>query len=112
MATTYNRKPAPAALSQLITSAREAKNLSKRELAERIGKSHTFIWAIEGGRLGQPLTDPDTIRTLAAALDLTTDQIYAAADRIPDDIERALTALDAPGLGAVRSFLATRPGRE
>ena len=49
----------------MIRSHRSARNLSQKELAERVGTSHSAISRIESGRYGMTV---DTLQRIAQAL--------------------------------------------
>ena len=70
---------------QLITAAREARELSTAALARACGVSRQHMHRIEHDT---PIS-PELVESLAAALDLNRDQLYASAGLVPRDIAAA-----------------------
>lgn len=80
-----------------VRDLRKAKNLSQRELAERIGVNFTYLSKIENGKLDfASFPSEDTIRKLAQALDADEDELLLMAKKIPADIrDRVIEKPDA-----------------
>ena len=76
-------------LARIVIARRAALGLSQKELARRMGTSHSAISRIEGG---QHPTSVETLRRLAAALD--THLVVGFSDAEPEaDAERELVAI-------------------
>lgn len=86
-------------LGATIKSAREAKGLSKRRLAELAGITHSFVAKIEAGHFQS--MGPDILTSLAHALDLPAQDLFA------------LTGYKVPeGLPTFKPYLRARYGSE
>lgn len=76
-------------LARIVIARRAALELSQKELAERMGTSHSAISRIEGG---QHSTSVETLRRLAAALE--THLVVGFSDAEPEeDAERELVTV-------------------
>jgi len=83
---------------EVIRELRKAKNLSQRELAERVaarlrsedrrGFDFTYLSKIENNRLPPPSTA--AILQLAAELDADSDELLALAKKAPSDVGATL----------------------
>jgi transcriptional regulator with XRE-family HTH domain len=72
----------PVRLEDVLRTAREANGLSIRRLAERAGLHHAGLARIE---LGEQRPTPDTLLSLAQALELDESDLFALAGyRLPD----------------------------
>jgi transcriptional regulator with XRE-family HTH domain len=74
-------------LGRLIKKYRQAKGLSQRTAAERMGYHHSYLARLETGDYESP--KPQQLKTIARALDIPTEDLYALAgyqveDRLPD----------------------------
>jgi DNA-binding XRE family transcriptional regulator len=81
-----SRKPwrKPMAFGRYIRRAREQRALTVTEVAKRLDISIAYLSRIEREREKPP---PDRLMTaLARALDLPTDDVFAAARRLPPDL--------------------------
>jgi len=76
---------------------------SRYKLAERAGIPRQHLYDFEYGGPRKPTHDQ--VQRLAAALDVDPDEVYAAAGRLPEDIERKLKHADAGTFRAVRIIL-------
>jgi transcriptional regulator with XRE-family HTH domain len=82
-----------------VKELRKAKNLSQRELADRVaarlkaedgkGFDFTYLSKIENDRTDPPSTA--VILQLAAELEADTDELLALANKPPSDLGKALT---------------------
>ena len=59
--------------------------LSIRALAERLDKSPTFVVLLEKEETPPSSTD-ETLRSLAKALDVPSDQLYALVRKVPSNL--------------------------
>jgi transcriptional regulator with XRE-family HTH domain len=76
------RSTDPVRLEDVLRSARQASGLSIRRLAERAGIHHAGLARIE---LGEQRPTPDTLLSLAQALELDEADLFALAGyRLPD----------------------------
>ncbi len=89
-------------LAALIRFWREEMGLTIDQLAQQVGKSHSFVWQIEQERL--VISNDETADKFSEVLGVDQDQIYAAGQVVPPDIMRMLTELPAEGLKDVRGF--------
>jgi len=66
----------------------KAKDLTQRELAERVGINFTYLSKIENHRLGRyQFPREDTIKALAAELDASAEDLLLLAKKIPESIK-------------------------
>jgi transcriptional regulator with XRE-family HTH domain len=68
----------------VISTLRKEKGFGLRELARKMGISPTYLSKIENDRMGAPATDK--IKALARLLGVSTDELFAAAKRVPSDV--------------------------
>lgn len=87
------------ALRVLRTSA----GISQNALATAIGRSHTYVWNVEAGRV--KLTARETIEAWAKALGVHPDNIYKAIGTVPHDIIEQLQHVDLETWQTVRSLI-------
>ncbi len=79
-----------ASFGTFIRDARQAKGLTQKDLASKLRKSDgsplsaQYLNDIEHDRRNPP--GPDILRQLARHLELSEDQLFLAADRIPEDL--------------------------
>ena len=72
-----------------IRELRMAKNLTQRDLADRIEINFTYLSKIENDRLERDqFPREDTIKKLAQALDASEDELLLLAQRIPESIKQ------------------------
>ena len=74
-------------LGRLIKKNRQAKGLSFREAAEKMGFHHSYLARIESGDFESP--KPKQLKLIARALEIPVEDLYALAgyqvpDRLPD----------------------------
>jgi transcriptional regulator with XRE-family HTH domain len=67
----------------VIRKAREAKDISLRDLARRIEVSPTFLSKVETEGW---LPKEDKLRKIAATLEINGDELVALAGRVPSDL--------------------------
>lgn len=72
----------------LIRRTRLDQRMKSKTLAELVGVDRKTIEHIEGAKCNPP-TSP-VILALADALNLNSDELFAVADRIPDDIRQVI----------------------
>lgn len=77
---------------EALRALRTEAGLSQNALATAIGRSHTFVWNVEAGRVN--LTACETIEAWADALGVRADQIYKAIGLVPHDIIEHLQEAD------------------
>lgn len=87
------------ALRALRTNA----GISQNALATAIGRSHTYVWNVEAGRV--KLTARDTIEAWAEALGVHSDTVYKATGIVPHDIIEQLQEADLKTWQTVRSLI-------
>lgn len=91
---TYATRPKPTPLGQLVYDARQRRGLNQTEFAALIGATRNEIATIE--TRNADVIYPALLDKLATLPDIDRDELYAAANRIPDDITVALRgSLDA-----------------
>ncbi len=72
-------------VGQRIREIRKHRNLTQRELAERVGINFTYLSRVENDRLDdQQKPREETIQRIAMALDADVDELLLLAKRIPD----------------------------
>ena len=72
-----------------VRELRTAKNLTQRELAERIGINFTYLSKIENDKLEQDQSPKeDTIKKLAGVLSGDQDELLLLARKIPERIKQ------------------------
>jgi transcriptional regulator with XRE-family HTH domain len=69
---------------QRLRELRKAKNLSQRELADRVKLDFTYLSKIENKKMPPP--SADAIEKLAKELDANTDELLALAGKVPQDL--------------------------
>jgi transcriptional regulator with XRE-family HTH domain len=98
-------RPGTPELSRLVRERRQALGMTQDELAERIGKSRTFIRNIEVAQ--KAVTNEDTIQALAEALQSDPYELYAAQHMVPHDLARLIGAMDFVTMYETRAALST-----
>jgi transcriptional regulator with XRE-family HTH domain len=92
--------PITKTLGQRIRQLREAKDLSLRELARKVGVSAAFLSDVE---LGRRFPSPNLLAETAKALDVTYDELKAYDARPPiEDLKRIATSDPAYGFALRR----------
>jgi transcriptional regulator with XRE-family HTH domain len=72
-----------------IRQLRKGKNLSQRELADKVGVNFTYLSKIENGKLDfSDYPSEVTIRKLARALEANADDLLLLAEKIPETIKQ------------------------
>jgi transcriptional regulator with XRE-family HTH domain len=69
---------------EVIRSKREAKGISLREMAKKLNLSPTYLSKVERDEIPPPAVE--RIVALAQFLGLPSDELFALADRVPDDL--------------------------
>jgi transcriptional regulator with XRE-family HTH domain len=87
-------------LGIFIKQERDAKSLSLREFAKKVGVSHVAISHIENGKVE---AKKETLVKIARILNYDKDKLLAKASKIDDDIEEMLYEKS----NSVPSFLRT-----
>lgn len=82
-------------LGKFIAEHREAKNLSRRKLAELANISHTEIHRLENGERKNP--SPPVLKAIANALGVTYDEIMKAAGYMDSTSPSPVIAARIPG---------------
>ena len=72
-------------IGQRIREIRKSRNLTQRELADRVGINFTYLSRVENDRLDDEQTPrEETIQRIAKALHTDPDELLLLARRIPD----------------------------
>jgi transcriptional regulator with XRE-family HTH domain len=72
-------------IGQRIREIRKTRNLTQRELADRVGINFTYLSRVENDRLDDEQTPrEETLQKIAKALDADPDELLLLARRIPD----------------------------
>lgn len=72
-----------------LRELRQAKNLSQRDLAAKVGVNFTYISKIENEKLDfAQFPGEELIRKLAAALEADEDELMILAKKIPEQIKK------------------------
>ena len=74
----------------LLKEVRRSKQVSQRELAERVGVDFSYISKIENNRLAPPAAD--TIVKICEALDVPSEVLLAHSGKVSSEIKDAITA--------------------
>lgn len=74
----------PSKLGALIRSERQAKAISLREFAKRIGKSPAFVTELECEPV--PTLSEETMKKVAEELGIDEAKLFVLAERIPRDL--------------------------
>lgn len=72
-----------------LKAARTSAGLTQKQLSDAAGVSVQYVANVENEH--STLSKPETIRAMAAALNIDPDELFAAASKVPDDIEGWLT---------------------
>lgn len=80
-----------------IREIRKARNLTQRQLAEKVGINFTYLSRVENDRLDDDQTPrEDTLQKIADALETDADELLLLARRIPDAFRDRI--LSKPGI--------------
>lgn len=80
-----------------IREIRKARNLTQRQLAEKVGINFTYLSRVENDRLDDDQTPrEDTLQKIANALETDADELLLLARRIPDAFRERI--LSKPGI--------------
>lgn len=80
-------------IGQRIREIRKSRNLTQRELADRVGLNFTYLSRIENDRLDADQTPrEETLQKIADALEADTDELLLLARRIPDSFRNRILA--------------------
>lgn len=72
-------------VGQRIREIRKERNLTQRQLADRVGINFTYLSRVENDRLDADQTPrEETLQKIARALDTDADELLLLARRIPD----------------------------
>ncbi len=72
-------------IGQRIREIRKSRNLTQRELADRVGINFTYLSRVENDRLDDEQTPrEETLQRIAKALNSDPDELLLLARRIPD----------------------------
>jgi transcriptional regulator with XRE-family HTH domain len=72
-------------VGQRIREIRMSRNLTQRELADRVGINFTYLSRVENDRLDDEQTPrEETLQKIAGALNADPDELLLLARRIPD----------------------------
>lgn len=86
-----------ATVGQRIRELRKSRNLTQRELADRVGINFTYLSRVENDRLDDDQTPrEETLQRIAKALDADPDELLLLARRIPDSYRERI--LSQPGV--------------
>lgn len=72
-----------------VRELRKAKNLTQRDLADKVQVNFTYISKIENGKLDfGDYPSRDLIRKLAKALGASADELLLLAEKVPEQIKK------------------------
>ena len=84
-------------IGQRIREIRKSRNLTQRELADRVGINFTYLSRVENDRLDDEQTPrEETLQRIARALDADPDELLLLARRITDSYRDRI--LSRPGV--------------
>jgi HTH-type transcriptional regulator, competence development regulator len=75
---------------QTLQTLRRSKNVSQRELAEKVGVDFSYISKVENDRLPPPAAD--TIVKICEALGVPRDELLALTGKMPSDAKEMLSS--------------------
>jgi len=75
---------------EILREKRRESRLSQRSLAERVGVDFSYISKLENDRTPPPAAE--TIIKISAVLGCTSEELLAAAKKIPSDVGGSLAA--------------------
>lgn len=73
---------------QALKELRRSKDISQRELADRVGVDFSYISKVENDRMSPPAAD--TIERICEALEVSADDLLAMTGKVPSSIKEAL----------------------
>jgi transcriptional regulator with XRE-family HTH domain len=80
-------------IGQRIREIRKSRNLTQRQLAEKVGLNFTYLSRIENDRLDADQTPrEETLDRIAGALETDLDELLLLAKRIPDSFRSRILA--------------------
>ncbi|MEZ6122969.1 MAG: helix-turn-helix transcriptional regulator [Planctomycetaceae bacterium] len=80
-------------VGQRIREIRKERNLTQRELADRVGINFTYLSRVENDRLDDEQTPrEETLQKIARALNTDPDELLLLARRIPDSFRDRILA--------------------
>lgn len=80
-------------VGQRIREIRKQRNLTQRELADRVGINFTYLSRVENDRLDDEQTPrEETLQKIALALNTDSDELLLLARRIPDAFRNRILA--------------------
>ena len=80
-------------VGQRIREIRKERNLTQRQLAEKVGINFTYLSRVENDRLDAEQTPrEDTLQKIAKALQADADELLLLARRIPDTFRDRILA--------------------
>ncbi len=88
---------------EALRALRTEAGISQNALATAIGRSHTYVWNVEAGRV--KLTARETIKAWAEELGVHPDEVYKAIGAVPHDIIEQLQEADLEMWQTVRSLI-------
>ena len=90
---------------EALRALRTQAGMSQNALATAIGRSHTYVWNVEAGRV--KLTARETIEAWAKTLGVHPDKVYEAIGTVPHDIIEGLQESDVEMWQSVRRLVGT-----
>ncbi len=69
---------------------RKEKKKTQRDLAGEVGVNYTYLSKVENDAPGFSSLSEDTLRKLAGALDVDSDEMITRAGKVPSDVQRIL----------------------
>jgi len=80
-------------VGQRIREIRKERNMTQRQLAEKVGINFTYLSRVENDRLDAEQTPrEDTLQKIAKALQADADELLLLARRIPDTYRERILA--------------------
>ncbi|MFO0979140.1 MAG: helix-turn-helix transcriptional regulator [Planctomycetaceae bacterium] len=84
-------------VGQRIREIRKSRNMTQRELADKVGINFTYLSRVENDRLDDEQTPrEETLQKIAKALNADADELLLLARRIPDSYRDRI--LSRPGV--------------
>lgn len=93
----YSKEQAMPTVGQRIREIRKERNLTQRQLAEKVGINFTYLSRVENDRLDADQTPrEETLQKIARALETDPDELLLLARRIPEGFRKRI--LEQPGI--------------
>jgi HTH-type transcriptional regulator, competence development regulator len=73
---------------EALRDLRRSKNVSQRDLADKVGVDFSYISKVENGRLPPPAAD--TIEKICAVLEVSSGELLSLSGKVPTQVKEML----------------------